>query len=190
MQYPDPESVHKAHGIYGVAALCHQSWDPTYIKDVLIRYGANIHPDCWPVGPHIMLHEYGEGFGNLTIGAHAHIGKEVFFDLTNELIIEQSVAVGMRALLLTHKNMGHGYPNKPMTKLFPNITKPTVLRRGCSIGAGATLLCGVEVGEDAVIGAGVVVDRNVPPRTIVPSSRQKPNYQIPERFFSKRAEED
>jgi UDP-2-acetamido-3-amino-2,3-dideoxy-glucuronate N-acetyltransferase len=44
---------------------------------------------------------------------------------------------------------------------------PTVVRRGASIGSGATILCGVEIGEDAVVGAGSVVTANVPPRTIV-----------------------
>ena len=44
---------------------------------------------------------------------------------------------------------------------------PTVVRRGASIGSGSTILCGVEIGEDAIVGAGSVVTRNVPPRTIV-----------------------
>lgn len=44
---------------------------------------------------------------------------------------------------------------------------PTLVRRGASIGSGATILCGVEIGEDAIVGAGSVVTRSVPPRTIV-----------------------
>ena len=44
---------------------------------------------------------------------------------------------------------------------------PTVVRRGASIGSGSTILCGVEIGEDAIVGAGSVVTANVPPRTIV-----------------------
>lgn len=44
---------------------------------------------------------------------------------------------------------------------------PTVVRRGASIGSGATLLCGVIVGEGAIVGAGSVVTRNVPPWTVV-----------------------
>jgi acetyltransferase-like isoleucine patch superfamily enzyme len=44
---------------------------------------------------------------------------------------------------------------------------PTLVRRGASIGSGATILCGVEIGEDAIVGAGSVVTRNVPARTIV-----------------------
>jgi UDP-2-acetamido-3-amino-2,3-dideoxy-glucuronate N-acetyltransferase len=43
----------------------------------------------------------------------------------------------------------------------------TRVRRGASIGSGATILCGIEIGEDAVVGAGSVVTRSVPARTIV-----------------------
>jgi acetyltransferase-like isoleucine patch superfamily enzyme len=44
---------------------------------------------------------------------------------------------------------------------------PTTVRRGASIGSGATLLCGVTIGENAVIGAGSVVTKDVPPDTVV-----------------------
>jgi UDP-2-acetamido-3-amino-2,3-dideoxy-glucuronate N-acetyltransferase len=44
---------------------------------------------------------------------------------------------------------------------------PTVVKRGASIGSGATLLCGVTVGEEAMVGAGCVVTRDVPPRAVV-----------------------
>jgi len=44
---------------------------------------------------------------------------------------------------------------------------PTRVRRGASIGSGSTILCGVEIGEGAIVGAGSVVTRDVPARTIV-----------------------
>ncbi len=44
---------------------------------------------------------------------------------------------------------------------------PTRVRRGASIGSGSTILCGLEIGEGAIVGAGSVVTRDVPPRTIV-----------------------
>jgi UDP-2-acetamido-3-amino-2,3-dideoxy-glucuronate N-acetyltransferase len=50
---------------------------------------------------------------------------------------------------------------------------PTVVKRGASIGSGATLLCGITVGESAIIGAGAVVTRDVPPRTIVAGNPAK-----------------
>ncbi len=43
----------------------------------------------------------------------------------------------------------------------------TLVKSGASIGSGATLLCGITVGENALIGAGSVVTKNVPPNTVV-----------------------
>ena len=44
---------------------------------------------------------------------------------------------------------------------------PTVVKRGASIGSSATLLCGITVGENAIIGAGSVVTKDVPPNAVV-----------------------
>jgi UDP-2-acetamido-3-amino-2,3-dideoxy-glucuronate N-acetyltransferase len=44
---------------------------------------------------------------------------------------------------------------------------PTLVKQGASIGSGATLLCGITIGEAAMIGAGSVVTKDVPPRAIV-----------------------
>lgn len=43
----------------------------------------------------------------------------------------------------------------------------TLVKRGASIGSGATLLCGITIGEYALVGAGSVVTKDVPPRTVV-----------------------
>jgi acetyltransferase-like isoleucine patch superfamily enzyme len=44
---------------------------------------------------------------------------------------------------------------------------PTIVKRGASIGSNVTVLCGVTIGENAIVGAGSVVTHDVPPRTIV-----------------------
>lgn len=44
---------------------------------------------------------------------------------------------------------------------------PTVVKRGASIGSGATILCGVSIGERAIVGAGSVVTKDVPDGAIV-----------------------
>jgi UDP-2-acetamido-3-amino-2,3-dideoxy-glucuronate N-acetyltransferase len=44
---------------------------------------------------------------------------------------------------------------------------PTLVKRGASIGSGATLLCGIIIGEKAVVGAGSVVTKDVPSHTVV-----------------------
>lgn len=55
---------------------------------------------------------------------------------------------------------------------------PTVVHRGASIGSGATLLCGITVGENAIIGAGSVVTKDVPPNTVVAGNPAKIMRQI------------
>jgi acetyltransferase-like isoleucine patch superfamily enzyme len=44
---------------------------------------------------------------------------------------------------------------------------PTRVRKGASIGSGATILCGIDIGEGAIVGAGSVVTKDVPAGTIV-----------------------
>jgi acetyltransferase-like isoleucine patch superfamily enzyme len=44
---------------------------------------------------------------------------------------------------------------------------PTVVKKGASIGANATILPGLTIGEGAMVGAGAVVTKDVPPRTLV-----------------------
>lgn len=44
---------------------------------------------------------------------------------------------------------------------------PTVVKQGASIGSGATILAGVTIGEQAIVGAGSVVTKDVAPRTVV-----------------------
>jgi UDP-2-acetamido-3-amino-2,3-dideoxy-glucuronate N-acetyltransferase len=44
---------------------------------------------------------------------------------------------------------------------------PTLVKRGASIGSGATLLCGITIGEGALIGAGSVVTKDVPAGAVV-----------------------
>jgi acetyltransferase-like isoleucine patch superfamily enzyme len=45
--------------------------------------------------------------------------------------------------------------------------EPTLIKRGASIGSSVTLLCGVTVGEGALVGAGSVVTKDVPPQAVV-----------------------
>ena len=50
---------------------------------------------------------------------------------------------------------------------------PTVIKRRASIGSNATIMCGVTVGEEAIVGAGSVVLHDVPARTVVAGNPAK-----------------
>jgi len=51
--------------------------------------------------------------------------------------------------------------------------RPTVVKKGASIGSGATLLCGITVGEQAIVGAGAVVTKDVPAHAVVAGNPAK-----------------
>lgn len=183
-QYPDPDLIHKYGGLFSLTGYLRSCASPDLTKDILRRYGAKIHPDAFPVGPWVVIHEAIGDFSNLEVGAHSHIGKEVFLDLTDKIIIGEGVALGMRATVLTHLNVGE-WPGKPTAKLIPKKQAPTIIEKGASIGAHSVILCGVRVGAFSVINAGCVVDRDVPPCTIVTSSEYKAPYQMPVKLFRK-----
>jgi len=58
---------------------------------------------------------------------------------------------------------------------------PTLVKRGASIGSSATLLCGITVGEYAIVGAGSVVTRDVPPRSVVVGNPAKVLKMLPKK---------
>ncbi len=58
---------------------------------------------------------------------------------------------------------------------------PTLVKKGASIGSGATLLCGITVGEFAVVGAGSVVTKDVPPYSVVVGNPAKVLKMLPKK---------
>ena len=54
----------------------------------------------------------------------------------------------------------------PRSKKFPEEFLKTIIKKGASIGANATIIAGVEVGENSMIGAGSVVTKNIPANTL------------------------
>src|SRR4051794_29081452 len=76
--------------------------------------------------------------------------------------IGDDVLIGPNAQLISS-----GHPLDPETRRTEITTGPIRIARGVWLAAGATVLQGVTVGEDAVVAAGAVVTRDVPPRTLV-----------------------
>jgi acetyltransferase-like isoleucine patch superfamily enzyme len=57
--------------------------------------------------------------------------------------------------------------NYPRSKVFQEIIPSTLLSKGCSIGANATVLAGLVIGINSIVGAGSVVTRDVPDNVVV-----------------------
>jgi acetyltransferase-like isoleucine patch superfamily enzyme len=61
-----------------------------------------------------------------------------------------------------------------------SLIKGPTIRRGARIGGGAVLCPGVEIGEEAFVGAGAVVVRDVEPETVVVGNPARPLREVPE----------
>jgi acetyltransferase-like isoleucine patch superfamily enzyme len=100
-------------------------------------------------------------------GLFIEIGKNVFINHACSFLdiggitIEDDVQIGPRVNLTTEN-----HPLDPADRKTLLI-KPIVVRRNAWIGAGATILPGVTIGENAIVAAGAVVSRDVPANTIV-----------------------
>ena len=99
------------------------------------------------------------------IGRRVKVSSHTF--ICEGVEIEDDVFVGHAVTFINDR-----YPSavtadgKPPTAADWTVV-PTIVRKSASIGSGSTILCGVEIGEGALVGAGSVVTKSVPPHTIV-----------------------
>lgn len=105
------------------------------------------------------------GPDGLSIGDECYIGDESLIDLYDRVILEDQVTLAQRVIVLTHLNVG--YKSHPLQKFFPKTAKPVTIKKGSVIGAGATILPGITIGEKSFVAAGSVVTKDVTSNTIV-----------------------
>lgn len=113
--------------------------------------------------------------GNVKVGRGVNIQSMVYIPIGT--VIEDDVFIGPNVVITNDK-----YP--PSRRL-----QGVVIRRGAVIGANATLIAGIEVGEGAVVAAGSVVTRNVEPRTVVAGVPARPIYSVDEYLMKRRVYE-
>ena len=156
-------------GMDGVNRVLRHTTKPGLIP-VLRMFGAYIGEDCDIEAP-LVIHNAHPDYRRLRIGSRCHVGKDVLIDLAESVTIADRVTVSMRAMLLTHVDAGQS----PLSgSTLPPRRAPLALGSGCYIGAGAILLAGIEIGELAIVGAGAVVTRPVPPSTIAAGTPARP----------------
>ncbi len=99
---------------------------------------------------------------NIRVGRNVFINQACMLNDIGGIEIGDDVMIGPRVSLLTA-----GHPLHPGRRRRQIVAAPIVIEHNVWLGAGATVLQGVTVGSDAVVAAGAIVTRDVPPRTLV-----------------------
>ena len=108
---------------------------------------------------------------NAKVGKRCKISSHTF--ICEGVVIEDGVFIGHGVTFINDSfpraTTGHGrLQNEADWKV-----EPTVIRKGASVGSGATILSNISVGEKAIVGAGSVVTKDVPPNAIVAGNPAK-----------------
>ena len=102
-------------------------------------------------------------YNRLRVGNDCYFNVDSFFDLSAPITIGDYVRLGHQVMLMTNTHkMGESICRAGDLECFP-----VTIGRGAWLGARCTILPGVTVGEGAVVAAGAVVTKDVPPNCIV-----------------------
>jgi UDP-2-acetamido-3-amino-2,3-dideoxy-glucuronate N-acetyltransferase len=152
---------------------------------------ARIHPTAdlesdVTVGPRTSIWHRAQVRTGACIGAECVIGRDAFIDegvtlgnrvkiqnlalVYHGVTVEDGVFIGPNAILTNDR-----YPRAitaagELARADDWIVSPITLRNGCSIGAGAVVVAGTDVGRFATVGAGSIVTRDVPDHALVVGS--------------------
>ncbi len=102
---------------------------------------------------------------NAKIGKNCKISTHTF--ICEGVTIEDNVFIGHNVTFINDKYPRATNPDGSMQTEADWKVVPTLVKKGASVGSSATILCGVTIGENAIVGAGSVVTKDVPDNTIV-----------------------
>ncbi len=143
--------------------------DYSIIRSHTVIYAGNVIGERFQSGHHVLIRENNTIGKDVSIGSssvvahhvklgdHVRIHSQAF--IPEFSVIEDDAWIGPRAVLTNAM-----YPKSRNVK---NELKGPLIRRGAKIGANATLLPGVEIGEGSLVGAGAVVTKSVEKNAVV-----------------------
>jgi UDP-2-acetamido-3-amino-2,3-dideoxy-glucuronate N-acetyltransferase len=143
------------------------------------------------IGLHtVIFHPELENIYGCTIGDYCRIGAfieikpqviignsvkiEPFVFIPNGVTIENNVFIGPHVIFTNDRHPRSTNADGSLKRSSDWHLEKTLVKHGASIGAGSTILCGITIGEHAVIGAGSVVTKDVPKNTTVVGNPAKP----------------
>lgn len=128
------------------------------IYDFVNLYGCSID-DNSKVGTFVEIQK------NATIGKNCKISSHTF--ICEGVHIEDNVFVGHNVTFINDKYPRSTNEDGALQDESDWHVVETFVKKGASIGSSATVLCGITIGENAIIGAGSVVTKDVPANTVV-----------------------
>jgi acetyltransferase-like isoleucine patch superfamily enzyme len=129
----------------------------TIIRDFVNIFGCKIGDYC-KIAPFVDIQK------GVVIGDRCVI--EPFAFIPTGVTIEDNVFIGQHVCFMNDKEPNARTPDWELL--------PTTVKKGASLGAGSIIMCGVTIGEKAMVGAGAVVTKDVPPNTVVVGNPAKP----------------
>lgn len=145
------------------------------IGDVFIHSSAIVDEGA-VIGAGTKIWHFSHLMPGAVVGAQCIIGQNVFID--NDVVVGKGVKIQNNVSLYKGVIIDDDVFVGPSV-VFTNVInprsfierktefKPTTVKRGATIGANATIICGIEVGGYAFVGAGAVVTKNVKPFSLV-----------------------
>lgn len=117
------------------------------------------------------------------VGKNVFIGYEVWMDFNNASLIriEDNVHIANRCLLLCHQRDLSNYYIGTDYGTLGYKKAPIILKKGCLVSMSSIILPGVTIGEGAIVGAGSLVTKDVPPWTIATGRPAKVVRVVPEK---------
>lgn len=128
------------------------------IFDFVNLYGCSID-DNSKIGTFVEIQK------NASVGKNTKISSHTF--ICEGVHIGDNVFIGHNVTFINDKYPRSANPDGSMQTEADWTVVETYIKNGASVGSSSTILCGVTVGENSIVGAGAVVTKDVPPNTIV-----------------------
>ncbi|MBN2357342.1 N-acetyltransferase [candidate division KSB1 bacterium] len=132
-------------------------------KDVKIYNFVNLY-GC-EIGDGTKIGTFVEIQRGATVGKNCKISSHTF--ICEGVHIDDNCFIGHNVTFINDKYPRATNPDGSMQTDADWVCVPTYIKKGASIGSSSTILCGITIGENAVIGCGAVVTKDVPANTIV-----------------------
>lgn len=146
------------------------------MKEKYFVHPSSVVDDGASIGDGTSIWHFSHVMPKSIIGEKCNIGQNCFID--NNVTVGNGVKIQNNVSVYNGVVLEDGVFVGPSV-VFTNVINPrsfierktefkkTVLKKGATIGANATIICGIEIGEYALIGAGAVVSKNIPAFALV-----------------------